>query len=349
MKKIRSLLKAILGMQLYQKLAIARLTVLDFKALVINTYNDGKLFYKHSTVFKQNTFNKIESRIVLCYHGLEKGFLHQNFKYRFGEAGVKELVKLLKLEFVIKNNKKSQIASAYLSICKYYERHEKNNIDISDYFGRSDYMHFKGLSTLKTDITKNHNRNSYFANAASNFDVFSNSRDSVRSFTGEMVSLETINKVIDLAKNAPSVCNRQPTKVYYVGNKEKIDNVLSIQGGLTGYSSEITQVLIIVSDRNYFYSVGERNQLYIDGGIFVMNLLYALHFYKIGACPAHWGHNCEKDTQIQKEIALSDSEKVICIVPIGIPKDEFKTTLSLRRSNDEILKIVEHSNIRKLP
>ncbi len=117
--------------------------------------------------------------------------------------------------------------------------------------------------------------------------------------------------------------------------------MLSIQGGLTGYSSEIAQLLIVVADRNYFYSVGERNQLYVDGGIFLMNLLYALHFYKIGACPAHWGHNYEKDKQIQKEIGLSDSEKVISIVPIGIPKEEFNTTLSLRRSNDEILKIVE--------
>jgi len=227
-------------------------------------------------------------------------------------------------------------------MCKYYERHEKNNIDISDFFNRKDYELFKGLSTLNIDITKNHNQTSYFANVGSNFENFSKSRSSVRSFTGEMVSLETINKVIELAKNAPSVCNRQPTKVYYVESKEKVDKVLSIQGGLTGYSSEINQLLVVVSDRNYFYSVGEKNQLYVDGGIFLMNLLYALHFYKIGACPAHWGHNYEKDIEIQKEIDLSDSEKVICVVPIGIPKKEFKTTLSLRRSNDEILRIVKY-------
>jgi nitroreductase len=99
-----------------------------------------------------------------------------------------------------------------------------------------------------------------------------------------------------------------------------------------------------VSDRNYYYSIGERNQLYIDGGVFLMNLLYALHYYKIGACPAHWGFNYKQDKEIQKELNLSGSEKVICLIPIGIPKEEFKTTLSLRRKNEEILKIVKDNN-----
>ena len=98
--------------------------------------------------------------------------------------------------------------------------------------------------------------------------------------------------------------------------------------------------MIVVSDRNFFYSVGERNQLYVDGGIFSMNLLYALHYYRIAACPAHWGHNNDKDKEIMRELSLSKSEKVICFIPIGIPKDRFKTTLSLRRANNEILKVV---------
>jgi hypothetical protein len=34
------------------------------------------------------------------------------------------------------------------------------------------------------------------------------------------------------------------------------------------------------------------------------------------------------------------SEKINLLVEIGVPQDEFKTTLSLRRSNKEILKRV---------
>lgn len=342
MNKIKKLFITIFGFQVYQKLSNTHSKILNFKILLFNTYKDARLFYKHSMVFKQNTFNKIESRIILQYHGLEKGFLHSEFKYRFGEWRVKDLIQLLRREEVVGLNKKSQIASAYLSMCNYYERHEMCNVDISDYYSREDYEFFKRLSTLDiNNIIKKFDRNTYFKNTNGDFFDFSNSRSSVRSFTGEKIPFEVIEKVIELTKNAPSVCNRQPNKVYYVGDKEKIDKVLQIQGGLTGYTDEISQLLIVVSDRNFFNSIGERNQLYVDGGIFLMNLLYSLHYYRIGACPAHWSHNFEKDKQIQNEICLSDSEKVICVVPIGIPKEKFNTTLSLRRGNEEILKIVK--------
>lgn len=291
-------------------------------------------------VFRQNTFNKTESKIILHYHSLEKGFLHADFRYRFAEDRVKELIQLLKNKEVTEHNKKTQISAAYLSICKYYERHLESNIDISDYYTRSDYELFKKKSVLNINCTIDYKKSTYFEYINDNFLNFSNSRASVRSFTGKKIPFETIYKVIELAKNAPSVCNRQPTKVYYTDNIEKIKTILEIQGGLRGYTDGIVQLLIVVSDRNYFYSIGERNQLYVDGGIFIMNLLYALHYYEIAACPAHWGHNYSKDRQIQKEVYLSDSEKVICLIPIGIPKENFKTTLSLRRNNNEVLKII---------
>src|SRR5690554_411514 len=340
MNKVRRLLKRIFGIKMSRSLGQFISKLKNFTLLIINTFIDGMLFYRHSMVFKQNTFNKIESRIVLHYHSLEKGFLHSDFRYRFAESRIKELITLLNRQEIIENNNKSQIAAAYLSMCKYYERHESNNIDISDFYSRKDYNLFKKLSTLELNIIKEFDINTYFKNTAGNFLEFSNSRSSVRSFTKKRIPFGTIEKVIELAKNAPSVCNRQPTKVYYVENKEKIDNILKIQGGLTGYTNEVSQLLIVVSDRNYFYSIGERNQLYVDGGIFLMNLLYALHYYKIGACPAHWGHNSNKDKDIMREISLSESEKVICVIPIGIPKGEFKAILSLRRNNNEILKIV---------
>jgi nitroreductase len=73
---------------------------------------------------------------------------------------------------------------------------------------------------------------------------------------------------------------------------------------------------------------------------FLMNLLYALHYYKIAACPAHWALDIEADKKINNLLNLKDSDKVISLVAIGKPINEFKTALSMRRSNDEILKKV---------
>lgn len=292
-------------------------------------------------VFKQDTFNKIESKIILHYHSIEKGFIHQNFKHRFGKQVVTELIKLLNLDVVIDNHKKSQIAAAYMVICKYYEKHKNDGVDISDYYDNENYQKFRRLLTIDIDITKDFTVTNFFENSQSDFLRFAQSRSSVRDFTNELVLLDTIYNAINLAKTAPSVCNRQPIKVLYTENKPLIDRIFALQQGLKGYSQGISQLLVLVSDRNYFYTVGERNQLYIDGGIFLMNLLYSLHFYKVAACPAHWGFNYQQDRIIKTELNLSESDKVICLLPIGIPKAEFKTTLSCRRENDEILFIVK--------
>src|SRR5690606_16865431 len=139
---------------------------------------------------------------------------------------------------------------------------------------------FKGTIDFKKE--------SFYSNVNSNFEKFSYSRKSIRNFTGEIIKFKDIQEAVQLALNAPSVCNRQASKVYLLDRKSEIDKVLKIQGGFSGFSENVNQLLVLTNDRNYYYTIGERNQFYIDGGIFLMNLLYALHFYKIACCPANW-------------------------------------------------------------
>jgi nitroreductase len=290
---------------------------------------------------KIDTFKKVEANIILNYHAIEKGFLHSKIRPQFGVFRIIELIKLLKSPYIVDQDiYKSQIQAAYLSLCKYYEYHIYINVDISRYFPENDYINFKEKCKLKNDIISNNECQKKIESNNDNFLLFSKSRKSIREYTGEKISIEKIYNVIELAKSAPSVCNRQPSKVYLMENKSKIDEIYKIQGGLGGFSEDISQLLVLTVDRSCFYSVGERNQMFIDGGIFLMNLLYSLHFYEIAACPAHWALNFEDDKKIEKIIQLSKSEKVICIISIGISQSEIKTTLSLRRDNNELLDIV---------
>jgi nitroreductase len=334
---IRKIIRTILGARIYLTLIQVKKKTSLFLSMLRNYGIDFLLFYKHSTLFKQNSYEKIESLLILKYHSIEKGFLHDPIRFSFGKQNVIEIIKLLRREDIISNCRKTQIAASYLSICTYYEFHAENNVDISSFFSKKDYDFFKSISVLKYTCVETKNENEYFKDSKADFLTFSNSRSSVRDFSGKLIPLETIEKVIELAKNAPSVCNRQPVKVYYIDDKSKIDSIFDIQKGLKGYTDNISQLLIVVSDRSYFYSVGERNQLYIDGGLFLMNLLYALHFYKISSCPANWGLSFDADRKVMKILNMRESEKVICLVPIGLPQSEFKTTLSLRRSINEIL------------
>lgn len=96
----------------------------------------------------------------------------------------------------------------------------KNQIDISDYFPIEDYEFLK--SNLKYRGSREiPYKGHFFKSNRSDFKVFSCSRSSVRNFTGEKIPIEIFQQVVDLANNAPSVCNRQSVSVYLIEDKEK--------------------------------------------------------------------------------------------------------------------------------
>lgn len=335
-------IKKIIGEENYNSLTKNVMNIVNKSRLKKNFAYDLKVYKKHSRVFNSENKENIESEIIMAYHSLEKGFLFDNFKQRFGIPKVKKLIRLLTEDKITKSDD-SQIQSALMAMCEYYEKHLNLNCDISDYYPIEKYNSYKNsLSTSAKEKSSviNHTKADFLKHQYADFKEFSNSRKSIRNYTGETIPMKTIESIVDLAKNAPSVCNRQASKIYYTENKEKIDQFFKLQGGFNGYYQDVKQLFFVTVDRSYFYTVGERYQFYIDGGLILMNLLYAIHYHGVGACPANWGMPIEKDFVAAKIFNIPESEKIICLVPIGVLKEEFKSTLSWRKNTNEILKIV---------
>ena len=310
--------------------------------LFINYFKDYLLFKKYSLAFNKKDIANKEADIILQYHGLEKGMLYTEMKKGFAKGRINNLHKLLNDKDVIKSiTSRSQIKVGYQVMCKYYELHEEAGYNIESIFSKAQYENYKSI------LNSNYNdgfhgiiewtKEDFFSSNNDNFEMFAHSRKSTRNFTGEKIPYDIINKAISLANTAPSVCNRQASHVYLIEDKKTIDNVLSVQGGFTGYTENVNQLLILTNDRKYYYSIGERNQAYIDGGLYLMNLLYSLHYYKIGNCPTHWGKTHSDEKKLSKYIIIPDSEVIICMIPIGILKSHFRTTLSERRKSTENL------------
>jgi len=341
--KVKKVLKSIIGEEGAYNLRNFRKRnrIWLFFDLLYNFISDFKRYFIDSTLFIKNVLSKKEANIILEYHRIEKGLLHDNTRLRFAEKSIKLLHNYLKDDEILLLKDKTQIMTAMQIMCQYYELHKKLNANIEDYFSEAQYLEYKrilGDNYLPTfEGTVAYNMLDFYKNAESDFFNFSNSRRSIRNFTGDLVEDDLIKKAVKLATNAPSVCNRQASKVYLVDDKKKIDKILAIQGGFSGYSQKVSQLLIVTTDRNYFYTIGERSQFFIDGGIFLMNLLYSLHFYKIANCPANWGKTVQAERKLSNVITLPKSEKIICLVPIGVAVEEFKVCLSKRRDLDEVL------------
>ncbi len=330
MKVLRQFVKKILGDKLISLVRLRK----SFR-------EDYLLYKKYSSLFSVDSYEKIESEITLRYHSIEKGFLHKKIRPFFAKKRVVELLELLNKLDLEDYKEKVQIQAALCNLCNYYKYHKDNNFDISDYFSDDYYTLFKSLLNKHYGYFKTFDRLSYFKYTKDSFELFSQSRSSIRSFTREKVPLEVIKKVVCLANHAPSVCNRQPFSALLVQKEDLVEKVFKLQSGLKGYYEEVSQVLVVISDRQYYYTVGERNQLYVDGGMFLMNLLYALHYYEIAACPAHWAMPSHVNRSVIKLLNLKESQQVICLIAIGYPQEDIRATLSLRRDWTENLYIIE--------
>lgn len=340
-EKIKNTLRGVLGDGFTHKILQKAKKNRNFLYLITNTYTDFKLYYQHSTLSKLDSLKKEEALLILDYHSLEKGMLYQNMKPRFAQNRIERVHKYLESKNLLQNLDRTQIEVTLQVICKYYELHESKNISIEDYFSKEQYEKYRQL--LKNKYNKefcgaiDSSYENFYQNVSASFDKFAFSRKSTRTYTGEKIDYELIKKAISLSLSAPSVCNRQANTVYLLEDKQKIDEVLKIQGGFNGYEDKVSQLLILTNNRNYYYTVGERNQFYIDGGVFLLNLLYSLHFYKIANCPANWGKMVEDEKALEKIITIPESEKIICLIPIGIATEKFRVTLSKRRNVEETL------------
>jgi nitroreductase len=83
---------------------------------------------------------------------------------------------------------------------------------------------------------------------------------------------------------SPSVCNRQPWKVHLIEDEQLLHQVMTAQGGFAGNGHNMQLLLLVTVDLRYFSTSSERNQGFVDGGIYLMSLVYALTYHKMATC-----------------------------------------------------------------
>ncbi|ULJ74274.1 nitroreductase family protein [Rhizobium gallicum] len=169
---------------------------------------------------------------------------------------------------------------------------------------------------------------------------FVRTRYSVRQFTGESVSPDAIRRAVDLAIKTPRTCNREMRRVYAVYEPNLRDHLLTFQDGNRGFGHKLGAVLIVAADVRELYEIHERNQAWIDGGLFAMSLVYALHAARLGTCMLNWSVDCEQDQLLRKEFNIADHEVIVTFIGVGQLKDTFEVAASPAPSVDDILSVL---------
>lgn len=169
---------------------------------------------------------------------------------------------------------------------------------------------------------------------------FLTSRESCRVFAADVLETSLLEEAVRVAQAAPSQCNRQATKVHLYQDKADIQALLKLQGGATGFSDGVSNLFVVTSDMTAWGGAQQRNQLYVDGGLFSMNLMLGLHALGLASCPLNLAVTNAVERRIRAAGAIPGNERLIMMVATGRRGDgDVRVARSPRRSSSEILLI----------
>jgi nitroreductase len=169
--------------------------------------------------------------------------------------------------------------------------------------------------------------------------TFLTSRHSVRDFDQRPVDRAVLEEAVRLAAYAPSVCNRQGYRAYLFDDREDIARILAMHDGSRGFAAKVPALFIVTFDLRAFEAPLERNQGWIDGGLFSMQLLLALHGLGLGAVPLNWSRRNQASDQLRQLAALPDHDNVVMLIAAGHPAEGYRVARSTRRPLSQILRV----------
>ncbi len=309
--------------------------------LISSYVYDCSRYIHFSATFYNKSIAAIEGKIIAHTHVIEKGLSHSSMKLGFGQDIVRNLIKLLKKYSAMNFDTSSKMYLSAVSVLnKYVELHNDKNFclnDIDDIIDDIEEMGRKIPFFNSLGGTIEISKDYLLSKAKMDFKQVALSRFSIRDFSDKDVDIKTIEEAVTIAQKSPSVCNRQATKVYVVSDHKRIADHLSYQNGNRGFGHKINKLLIVTSNLNYFEGTRERNQSFIDAGIFTMSLLYALHYLSIGAITLNWCVTKKQDQDYRKMSNINNCENIILMIGVGHIPDVVRVPKSERKELKEII------------
>lgn len=280
---------------------------------------------------------RLEYYLVKHCHIVEKGLALPVPKKGFGQSKIIDLIKITK---------------------EYEDKYQINNIGLMVRDTLREYLNFHqgDLSCLPEELINKINKfiderkpsgkggilnlkkSEIPSIEAKEFESFLKCRHSVRNFSSVPVDDELIFKVIDFSRNTPSVCNRQGWFVHYFNDKVKIKELLSFQNGNAGFTDSIDKLLIVTCTVKAFTRY-EHNQLFIDGGLYSMNVMLSLHALGLGSCPLNTCMPWLAENRIKKIAGIDKDERLIMMIAVGNLLDEFSVAQSEKYTIENIIRM----------
>ncbi len=295
-------------------LVLLKRVVRAYSQISLNYMIDCIRYIKYSSSIKfDDDVNKLEGRICVFYHALEKGLSLPNPKKGFGEEKTAELIKFTLRYAKIENHSTDLIATVSGVLKKYFQFN--NDVVSKKLLDLYELQYIKNVNVLSSDFAGTSLAKKSDL-AFEDYEKFVKSRRSIRKYLSSAIPRKEIEECINIARYTPSVCNRQPWKAYIYQGENEVQKALSVQQGNKGFCDSLNSLILVTADRTKFWHALERNQAYIDGGMFSMSIVNALHAKGLGSCCLNLSLTASGEKTLKKKLNIADSEIPIMMITV---------------------------------
>ena len=292
---------------------------------------DCQRFYLYSGLAHPDSRFRMETKIITLYHVLEKGLTMPNRKTTFGVDIADCLVKTID-EYEAKFGLISQQINHAIGVLKEYyllRKEQSANVLNDEKWERlvgfcANHGNVPAAQQIQTT------KKAFYAAKNAAFPEFSRARHTLRHYAQVPLSLERLQKAVDLAQTTPTACNRQYCRTYCISDKSTMARLLEIQQGNRGFGHLADKLLIVTADLEGMSEPRERNDLFTNGGMYLMNLCYSLFYFEIAHCVLNWSRTPEEDLSARELLPIKPSETIIAILTCGETPERFDVAASPR-------------------
>lgn len=275
---------------------------------------------------------KWEYSLLRKTHTVEKGMSLRNPRVGFGQQKVSALLdELARYQQRFGQEHPGFIDYPLHTIGFWIDYTRKQGVEIGDIERKFErFEGFEGAKMASGVVLTS--RAAQQQGAQGNFESLLRSRHSVRYFTDELVSHEVIDLALTMAQLTPSACNRQGWKTH-VFEGEACHRLLKWHGGTRGFEEDVHQAIVVTANQKAFFYY-EMYQAYVDGGLYGMNFINALHSLGLGTIPLSCGFKQRKLKGLHA-MGIPSNEVPVLIVGFGQLPEEFKVAASVRKPISE--------------
>ena len=279
------------------------------------------------------------SALLLAHaHVIEKGINHPAMRPGFGADRINELIRILTIYKERGHNWQDwSVHQALNALHAYAAAHDSKTPEIKRLLTRLAEL---GECGALTGGTTSISRDELARLSQAPYEEFAWARHSIRHYTDQSVDPQSIKRIVELARAAPSSCNRQGWHVYATASATTRASIVALHEGCRGFGQNAPMFFVVTTDRRLYMGARERNQCYVDGGIFTMSLLHAIHHYELGACVLNWAAMPGRDRALKRALQIPPSEAIIVIISVGHPLPQSEVPLSTRKPVEDSLTII---------